>query len=656
MKTIITFLNQKTNQTFKFLLLISCLFNIKQSIIKAQCQAQFTYTIEALGQPAGVVEFENVSTNVTSSARYLWDFGDNYYGYQNNQTHQYNANGSYIVSLHINDSVANCVDVISYQIDITNITCSISPSITYQLDQNGVVHFGASVAAVANNTTTTLYNWDFGDGHVSNTPYYVSNTYSASGIYTVTLNVTDTSATGCSGSTSQTVNVIVANCNLQSDFSYTVNPNNQVIFQNLSSNTTSATTFFWNFGNGTYSSAENPTITYVANSGTFSPYYVVYLTASDSSYGFNCNSTISKYIYLNTACNASFNTLQQSVACWQFNNNSVGGGLNYFWDFGDGTTSTLSNPQHCYSDSNSQHNVKLVINGSNNCHDTTTVIITDTLAYNPTGCNAQFTYWLDTTSCQLHLNNLSNNSTSSQWMINTGFYTYNVYQTNPVITFTAASSINVTLYSYYAGQICDTAQQQVFVSPHCSSNPSGPNCNASFVLYQDSSNTSHYYAYNQSIGSNLSYLWEFGDGTTSNLQYPSHTYSNPGNYVICLTVSNSNCTSTYCDSNNVFRVSAANLMQSLTVVPSNLTGIKKIQKNIKIDLYPNPVTSVSTIVSDSEINEIEIIDISGKQVLLEKTIDQKEYTLNLGDIDSGCYIVKITSKDGTKAIKKIMKL
>jgi subtilisin family serine protease len=42
-----------------------------------------------------------------------------------------------------------------------------------------------------------------------------------------------------------------------------------------------------------------------------------------------------------------------------------------------------------------------------------------------------------------------------------------------------------------------------------------------------------------------SWLWDFGDGNTSNQQNPSHTYSSPGSYDISLTVTNSNGTDTY---------------------------------------------------------------------------------------------------------------
>jgi hypothetical protein len=39
-----------------------------------------------------------------------------------------------------------------------------------------------------------------------------------------------------------------------------------------------------------------------------------------------------------------------------------------------------------------------------------------------------------------------------------------------------------------------------------------------------------------SVGNLASWLWDFGDGNTSTQQNPTHTYSTPGNYLVCLTV------------------------------------------------------------------------------------------------------------------------
>lgn len=53
-----------------------------------------------------------------------------------------------------------------------------------------------------------------------------------------------------------------------------------------------------------------------------------------------------------------------------------------------------------------------------------------------------------------------------------------------------------------------------------------------------------------SSGSIFSWSWDFGDASTSNLQNPSHTYSSPGAYVVCLIVAGGNagvlCRDTFC--------------------------------------------------------------------------------------------------------------
>lgn len=51
---------------------------------------------------------------------------------------------------------------------------------------------------------------------------------------------------------------------------------------------------------------------------------------------------------------------------------------------------------------------------------------------------------------------------------------------------------------------------------------------------------------NTSAGYNLMFTWDFGDGTTSTAQNPVHTFPGPGSYNVCLTVTNCDCTDTYC--------------------------------------------------------------------------------------------------------------
>lgn len=75
------------------------------------------------------------------------------------------------------------------------------------------------------------------------------------------------------------------------------------------------------------------------------------------------------------------------------------------------------------------------------------------------------------------------------------------------------------------------------------------NCNALYsysVQYPDSSTL---YFTNQSFepSTGVNYSWSFGDGTSSNLENPVHTYASYGYYHVCLTIFDSICQSTFCD-------------------------------------------------------------------------------------------------------------
>ncbi len=51
-----------------------------------------------------------------------------------------------------------------------------------------------------------------------------------------------------------------------------------------------------------------------------------------------------------------------------------------------------------------------------------------------------------------------------------------------------------------------------------------------------------------SLGNPTLWLWEFGDGVTSNEQNPLHTYQEEGTYLVCLTIEGDSCNDTFCDS------------------------------------------------------------------------------------------------------------
>ncbi len=70
-------------------------------------------------------------------------------------------------------------------------------------------------------------------------------------------------------------------------------------------------------------------------------------------------------------------------------------------------------------------------------------------------------------------------------------------------------------------------------------------CNAFFNVsnYQDS-----YYFYPYAFGENYTYVWDFGDGTTSTAMNPQIEYITSGVYTVCLQVSNQDltCDESFC--------------------------------------------------------------------------------------------------------------
>ena len=201
-----------------------------------------------------------------------------------------------------------------------------------------------------------------------------------------------------------------------------------------------------------------------------------------------------------------------------------------------------------------------------------------------------------------HFVNTSTAGGNEIWYINGMTYSTS---TSPAVAL-ANGSYYATLYSYTpAGGFCDSITQMFTVSCGSGTTTVGCQANSQFYIFADSLNAGNYFAYNLSWTSGAaSYLWDFGDGTTSSQQYPFHQYATPGNYVICLTVTatystvlggTTTCSDTYCDSSSVQRMAAGFLMNQINVIPQSTTGIKQAHILTGLNAYPNPMADELTI-------------------------------------------------------------
>lgn len=86
----------------------------------------------------------------------------------------------------------------------------------------------------------------------------------------------------------------------------------------------------------------------------------------------------------------------------------------------------------------------------------------------------------------------------------------------------------------------------------------------------------------------------------------------------------------------------------ITHQPENITG----ENNVKI--YPNPVSGILNIESSVDIEEISLIDITGKNVMVLRN-SGKSTSLDLRDMENGLYFIHITDANGTVKVSKILK-
>src|ERR1700741_400024 len=358
--------------------------------------------------------------------------------------------------------------------------------------------------------------------------------------------------------------------------------------------------------------------------------YNVCLEVSDSS--FSCYDTICGtvnvsgmsgetgcYAYYTHSTNGNSVNLNVATSGAGFNPNAV---THISWDFGDGSTSVSGasypssfNNSHFYT-SPGVYNICLTVYDSiNMCSDSYCDSVNIAPASGGTGCVPFYNVNQGSNNNQISFNISSGNPlfdttyiSSIHWDFGDGTTSDGTMMSGPgpyvgniMHTYAASGYYNVCLTTTDSVHGCSNT----YCGQVAASNVT-PTCSANFILWEDSTNAGTWYAYNYStnFSSTVSYLWDFGDGTTSTQQFPTHTYAVSGHYDICLTVMDTliSCTSTYCDTSSVHRFSSTAGMMSFTVLqPGSATGI--VQNNevlTSVSVYPNPVTDNATLSLVSE--------------------------------------------------------
>ncbi len=450
------------------------------------------------------VQFTNTSSSNATS--FLWSFpgGTPDTSSLENPSVIYSAPGSYAVTLVVSNAAGTDTATVN-----SFVTVNPGPTAGFTSTTNGFT-------ATFTNTSTngTSYSWDFGDGNTSTAPNPV-HVYDEDGPFTVVLTATNACGTN---TFTQVVTIITP-----PTAGFTATPTSgcgplTVQFTNTSSS--NATTFNWSFPGGTPASStdEDPTVTYSTPGN-----YTVTLTVSNPA-GSN-TATQTNFITVNSGPTAGFSSTTNGPVA-TFTNTSTNG-TSYSWNFGDGNSSTQSNPTHNYA---ADGTYTVVLTATNACGTSTfsqaVVIITAPTAgftATPTsGCGpltVQFT------------NTSSTNATTFNWSFPGGTPSSSTAE-DPTVNYNAPGTYTVTLTASNAAG-SNTLTQTNFITVQ--SNPTAGFTTAVNGATATFTNTST---------NGTSYNWNFGDGNSSTAANPVHVYGADGTYTVVLTTSNACGTST----------------------------------------------------------------------------------------------------------------
>ena len=489
------------------------------------------------------IEFTSESGGLVDE--WEWDFGDGGQSSEENPQHEYTDTGFFDVNLIT--FFHGCPDTLFVE-EFIYIN---APKAEFSFDQDcnspGEIQFlDASLGA-------ETWDWDFGDGTSSTIPN-PAHTYSTNGSYLVSLTVSN-AATGCSHTEGMTVNVTTSSPEFTlSSLNFCAGDTISVI-----NNSVGADCYTWTFPFGvgmiTNSFCDEDPQFYFPVPGD---YYGFCLTISD---GTNCTNTycLTDTIHVSGAV-ADFATNDtQGCAPYSatFNNSAyaINGNItSYLWTFGDGTTSADANPAHIYNDMG-VYDVSLIVENQAGCTDElvmTELVTVDKIEpfFIPqvTDCTTQEVSFTNaSTAYDTNLSYLWNFGDGSTSAIASPSHSY-LLAGNYTVCLTVENSWGCS------EQICDDINFQPLTADFVADN-----------TYKSCPEPPLVSNFTDLSVNAASWSWDFGDGASSTLQTPSHSYNQTGIYTVCLTVTNVlGCSVTECKTDYI-EVAGPN--GTLTVTP-----------------------------------------------------------------------------------------
>ena len=296
-------------------------------------------------------------------------------------------------------------------------------------------------------------------------------------------------------------------------------------FQNKSSVPAgNLTNFEWDFDNGSGSNARNPVYEY-PEAGT---YFVSLKAWTDKGCLDSTQNAVKVYSFPNVEFD--FNHICSGDTVFFENQTTIpSGNVSYQWDFDDGTTSHKENPSHIYPEHGS-YQVQLTTTTDQGVTDS----ITHTVEVYP-HAKPDFAF---RNICENRTAKFSNESDLADGAMSF-FWDFGDGQTsgalNPEHRYTSHGTYPVMLSTETDHNCKDTIVKEITVNPKPTARFHVDNVPCQTPSkFRDSSAIAR--------GNIEEWIWDFGDGNTSDKQNPDYRYNAPGTYSANLTVvSDSGC-------------------------------------------------------------------------------------------------------------------
>ncbi len=515
------------------------------------------------GKAPLVVKFTDMSTG--NPQTWNWDFGDGITSTQPNPVHAYTTPGAFDVNLTVTNGINKDTSVQTIVAGGVPVTDFVADRTTVSV--NTPVNFMDKTL-----NSPTSWSWDFGDGAtaVDQNPTHI---YPVKGIYTVTL----TAANNNGEHTEKKLNYITVGVVPVADFIteiplYQQGTRTQYV-RFIDTSPGNPTSWYWDFGDGQNSSEQAPPLHLYNKDGA----YTVSLTVKNA---FGENTRIrTSLIMVREGPRVDFKADRTLVSVNQyvhFTDLSTNNPSDWKWNFGDGSSGTGQNPDHAYrqpgiysvtltasdvytSISHTKRDYITVVNipHADFSADKTkgitpfTVKFTDLSTGSPTGWTWDFGD-SSTSGEQNPTHVYTTFGTSS-----TSTYTVTLTATNPN-GFDAVKKVDyITVTQTPIAEFTVDSRQG----------------KAPFIVK----------FHDLSAGNPTTWLWEFGDGSTSTEQNPTHLYPFEGAYDVRLSVSNQYGTDT------IFKTGSTSQRGNTAPIP--LTASPTFQPTTA------PVTELTTVMT-----------------------------------------------------------